>query len=192
MNSTYILIGLLASASYLIGFKAIFRGGYRPNLFTRTVFLCLAVNNLASVLKLGNQVSTTVLAWVTLLGSLLVFVGAIFRRAENLWGKTETISTILLIISFILWVFTDIPVLNLFIGLIAHSIGSLPTVVRAIKKPESENIPFWGLFALASIVALLSTTGHNFKDYLFVTYFCIFDSGMTILALRKYFKKKAK
>ncbi len=189
MTLTNLAILCFASISYIVGFYAIIKNGYRPNIFTRTVFLCLSLNSLASVIKLGTQSSTLTLAYVTFFGSLLIFTGSIIFKSERLWGKNETISTILLVTSLLIWIFTDFPLLNLCIGLIAHLLGSLPTVTRVIKKPGSENIPFWLLFALASIIALLSTHGSNIKDYIFAIYFCIFDSGMTILACRKYFIK---
>lgn len=190
MTFTNLAILFFAGISYLIGFHAILKKGYRPNLFTRIVFLCLSINNLASVISLHNQYSTLVLAWVTFIGSLLIFFGAIIFKGERLWGISETISTTLLIISLLFWIFTDVPVINLSIGLVAHLLGSLPTVVRVIKKPESENIPFWLLFAIASIITLFSTHSGNIKDYLFATYFCIFDSSLAILAFRKYLYKK--
>src|ERR1035437_2749670 len=190
MTLINLIILFLAGISYLIGFWAIFKKGYRPNLFTRIVFLLLSLNNLVSVIKLNNQSATLTLAWVTFFGSLLIFFGSIIFKGEHLWGRNEIISIILLVISFLFWIFTDIPLINLSIGLIAHLLGSLPTVVRVIKKPESENIPFWLLFAIASIITLLSTHSGNIKDYLFAVYFCIFDSALTILAFRKYFNKK--
>jgi hypothetical protein len=66
MNYIDITIGALALISYLIGFYAIFKNGYRPNLFTRIVWLGLALNNFVSVIKLGNQSSTISLALITL------------------------------------------------------------------------------------------------------------------------------
>lgn len=189
MTFTNLAILLFAGISYLIGFHAILKKGYRPNLFTRVVFLCLSVNNLASVISLHNQYSILVLAWVTFAGSLLIFLGAIIFKGERLWSRSETISTVFLIISFLFWIFTDIPLINLSIGLIAHLLGSLPTVTRVIKKPESENIPFWLLFAIASIITLLSTHSGNIKDYLFAIYFCIFDGTLAVLAFRKYWYK---
>ena len=184
------MILLFAGTSYLIGFYAILKKGYRPNLFTRIVFLCLAINNLASVINLHNQYSTLVLAWVAFVGSLLIFLGATIFKGDRLWGRNETISTVLLIFSLLFWIFTDIPLVNLSIGLIAHLLGSLPTVARVVKRPESENVPFWLLFALASIVTLLSTDGGNVKDYIFAAYFCFFDGALTILALRKFWHRK--
>jgi hypothetical protein len=189
MNLTYIVIAVLASLSYLLGFFAILKPEYHPNVFSRTVWLVLALNNLVSVVKLSSGTSTSILAWVTLFGSLLIFLGAIFIRGERLWGRSETISSMLLGISLLIWIFTDIPFINLCIGLIAHCIGSIPTLVRVFKKPQSENIPFWIFFALASIITFLSTHSDNPKDYLFAAYFCIFDSTMTVLAFRKYFTK---
>lgn len=187
MNLPNLAILLFAGASYLIGFHAIFKKGYRPKLFTRIVFLLLAINNLASVIKLGNQSSTVILAWVGFFGSLLIFIGAVIFRGERLWGRSEIISVILLVISLLFWILTDIPIINLSIGLIAHLIGSLPTLTRVIRKPESENIPFWLLFAIASVITLISTSGINIKDYVYAVYFCVFDGSLTFLSARKYF-----
>lgn len=178
----------MAGLSYLIGFYSILVNKYKPNLFTRIVWLALAVNNLISVIGLHNQKATIVLAWVTLAGSLLIFLGSIYN-GEKVWTRNETISSVLLVVSLLLWIFTDIPILNLCIGLIAHFLGSIPTVVRVIKKPESENIPFWFFFAAASLLAMTVINLGNIKDYLFAIYFCIFDGSMTLLSLRKYLKK---
>lgn len=186
-----ILIIFFASISYLIGFYAILTQEYRPNLFTRIVWFGLALNSIVSVIKLHNQGGTIALAWVALLGSLLILIGSIIKKGEQIWGKNESISLVLLIISLLVWIFTDIPLLNLSIGLIAHLIGSLPTVLRVIKNPKSENIPFWLFFAIASIIAFLSTNSVGIKGYLYALYFCIFDGGMVILSLRKYLNKKS-
>lgn len=184
----FTLIAIFAGLSYLIGFYAILQNKYRPNLFTRIVWLALAVNNLISVVNLHNQKATIVLALVTLAGSILMFLGSIYR-GEKVWTKNETVPSVLLGISLLLWIFTDIPILNLCIGLVAHFLGSIPTVVRVIKNPESENMPFWLFFAVASIIALSVTSLGSIKDYLFAIYFCIFDGSMALLSLRKYIKK---
>ncbi len=184
---TTILIIFFSSISYLIGFYAIVKKGYRPSLFTRMVWLALALNNLYSVIKLGNEIPTISLAWVTFLGSLLILIGSIFK-GERTFGRNEKIASVLLVASLLLWLYGGIPIINLLIGLIAHLIGSIPTVVRAVKEPESENIPFWFFFALGSLIAFLSTDNSSFKGYIFILYFLIFDSAMVMLSLRRYIK----
>lgn len=191
MSLSGIAILLFAGASYLIGFHAIFESGYRPKLFTRIVFLLLALNNLASVIKLGTQSSTVVLAWVGFFGSLLILIGALIFKGERLWGTSERVAAVLLVASLLVWIFTDIPIINLLIGLIAHFIGSLPTLTRVVRQPESENVPFWLLFAIASVITLLSTSGGNVKDYVYAIYFCLFDGALTLLSARKYLKRKS-
>ena len=184
----YLLIILFASLSYLIGFYEIYKNKYKPNLFTRSVWLALAFNNLFSVIKLHNQDVTLALAWVTLLGSLLIFGASLFK-GDKQWSKNETIPAILLLVSLFIWIFSDIPILNLCIGLLAHLLGSIPTVIRVIKNPKSESVPFWALFAVASILGIFLVQNGSFKDYLFLGYFCVFDGSMTLLSLRKYWTK---
>jgi uncharacterized membrane protein len=141
----YFLIGLFSSLSYLVGFISILRKKYQPKLFSRIVWLALSINNLISVLLLSMGMETRILAWVTFLGSALIFIGSLTYLKYD-FGLAEKIAAALLLISGLIWITTDIPLLNLFIGLIAHFIGSIPTLVRVIKKPEEENFSFWFFF----------------------------------------------
>ncbi len=180
-----IFIGIFAEVSYLIGFLAVLKKSYRPNLFSRIVWLGLALNTLVSVMKLHNQTPTLTLAWVMFLGSLLICIASIFY-GDRIFKKNEIIASALLIISLIFWFVIDFPLLNLLISLLAHLIGSIPTVVRVVKNPESENVPFWFFFALASVIGIFSTTNHGFGGYIYLLYYAIFDTGMTLLSARQY------
>ncbi len=189
MILTNILIGVFASVSYFLGFSAIIKKQYKPNLFSRFVWLGLALNNVISVIVLNNQLATVVLASITLFGSLLIFLGSIFL-GERFWGKGESVSTICLVVLLFIWIFADIPLLNLSIGLLAHFLGSIPTLIRVFKDPKSEDLSFWLFFALASLITFFSISKNEIKDYLFAVYFCLFDGGVVLLCLRKYFKSK--
>jgi hypothetical protein len=189
-NLGVLLVILFAGSSYLVGFYAVVKGKYKPNAFTRVVFLFLSVNNLISVINLDNQVSAKSLAWVIFLGSLLTFFSSVFVKGQKYWSLVETFSSILLFISLLIWIFVDIPMVNLLFGLFAHLIGSIPTFSRVLKDPTSENIPFWGLFALGSFIALFSIKGGEISDYIFVIYFCIFDTVLVLLAARRFLKRK--
>ena len=185
----YFLIGLFSSLSYLVGFISILRKKYQPKLFSRIVWLALSINNLISVLLLSMGMETHILAWVTFLGSALIFIGSLTYLKYD-FGLAEKIAAALLLISGLIWITTDIPLLNLFIGLIAHFIGSIPTLVRVIKKPEEENFSFWFLFFLGSVLALLVADTSVIKSYIFVLYFASFDGIMALCTSRKFFIKR--
>ena len=185
----YFLIGLFSSLSYLVGFISILRKKYQPKLFSRIVWLALSINNLISVLLLSMGMETRILAWVTFLGSALIFIGSLTYLKYD-FGLAEKIAAALLLISGLIWITTDIPLLNLFIGLIAHFIGSIPTLVRVIKKPEEENFSFWFFFFLGSVLALLVADTSVIKSYIFVLYFASFDGIMALCTSRKFFIKR--
>jgi hypothetical protein len=185
----YFLIGLFSSLSYLVGFISILRKKYQPKLFSRIVWLALSINNLISVLLLSMGMETHILAWVTFLGSALIFIGSLTYLKYD-FGLAEKIAAALLLISGLIWITTDIPLLNLFIGLIAHFIGSIPTLVRVIKKPEEENFSFWFFFFLGSVLALLVADTSVIKSYIFVLYFASFDGIMALCTSRKFFIKR--
>lgn len=185
----YFLIGLFSSLSYLVGFISILRKKYQPKLFSRIVWLALSINNLISVLLLSIGMETRILAWVTFLGSALIFIGSLTHLKYD-FGLAEKIAAALLAISGLIWITTDIPLFNLFIGLIAHFIGSIPTLVRVIKKPEEENFSFWFFFFLGSVLALLVADTSVIKSYIFVLYFASFDGIMALFTSRKFFIKR--
>ncbi len=187
MSVINVLIVIFACISYWMGFSAMFKKGYKPNLFSRFVWFGLALNNAVSVISLHNQTSTVILATITFLGSLLIFIGSLLK-GERVWHIGETISAIFLVVSLLIWIFTRMPILNLSIGLIAHFIGSIPTVIRVINDPKTENIPFWFFFDLASFLTLFSIHTGIAKDYIFALYFFVFDGIVLLLCLRRYIK----
>ena len=187
MITSFIII--LALASYAFGIYAIIKKTYKPNLFSRVVWLALGVNSLFTVIQLQNNKATLAIAWVAAFGSFLIFLGSLFSKGNRIFARNEIIASVLLVISLIIWLVADVPIINLSIGLIAHFVGSLPTLIRVIHKPSEENVLFWLFFALASLLAFIVTPKDSLKEYMYVLYYVIFDGGMTLLSLRQYSKK---
>ena len=181
-----ILILLFTVASYFFGAKAIVENRYRPNVFSRIIWLLVALNGLASVILLKNSSSIILFAVLGFLGSFLIFVLSLREKAS--FGLIELISTVLLLLSLALWFFVRIPFLNLTIGLVITFIGGVPTYIKALKDPYDENIPFWLFFTLASLVTLYNSDRSTLSGYLFPLYFLITNAGMTLLCLRRFVK----
>lgn len=174
----------------MIGARAIFNNKYRPNVFSRIIWLFLAVNNFVSVLVLKSSFPVLLLAGLSLLGNLVILLLSL-KKSKNIFGRTELITSILLLASLAVWIFTKLPLLNLTIGLIAHFIGGTPTYKKVIKDPRDEDTLFWLFFALASALTLMSIHRTQFSDYLYPLYFALFDSLMVVLCLRRYFGVKS-
>lgn len=188
MNLTNIFITLFTVASYFFGSKAILENRYKPNVFSRVIWLLVALNGLASVILLKNSYSVVLFALLGFIGSFIIFVLSL-NRSKRTFGPLELISSVLLLLSLGLWFYTRAPFLNLTIGLIITFIGGIPTYLKAIKDPYDEDIPFWLFFTLASIVTYISSDLSTVSGYLFPLYFLVTNGGMTLLCLRRYLKQ---
>ncbi|MEI8067614.1 MAG: hypothetical protein WCG91_01525 [Candidatus Shapirobacteria bacterium] len=182
-----ILIILFITASYFFGARAIYKNKYYPNVYSRVIWSLILINNLVSVILLKNDVSVLLLASLGCAGSLLILIMSL-KKSKKIFGPIEFISTIFLLVCLGFWIFTKMPFLNLSIGLIVGFIGGIPTFVKVIKNPESEDLLFWLFFALGSIVTLLNSDKNNFSGLLFSLYYLTVNGGMALLCLRRYIK----
>ena len=182
-----ILIIILTTASYFFGAKAIVENRYRPNLYSRIIWLLVALNGLVSVILLKNFPTVILFATLGFLGSFLIFILSL-HKSKRTFGLIELVSSVLLLISLCLWFFTKLPFLNLIMGLVVTFIGGIPTYLRVIKDPRDEDILFWLFFALASFFTLLDADRSSLIGYLFPLYFLITNAGMTFLCMRRYIK----
>lgn len=183
-----ILILIFTIASYFFGAKAILENRYRPNVFSRIIWLLVALNGLASVVQLKNSPSIILFAVLGFFGSFLIFALSL-RKSKASFGPIEFVSIVLLLISLALWYFTRFPFLNLIIGLVITFIGGIPTYIKALKDPYEEDIPFWLFFTLASLITFYDSDWSTLSGYLFPLYFLISNAGMTLLCLRRYVKR---
>lgn len=179
------IIVLCICASYYFGAKAILENKYKPNLYSRVIWLILAINGTISVILLQNASSVIWLALLGLVGNIVIFSLAL-KKSQRIFGPIEKISTILLIVSMLLWILLRSPILNLTIVLLVTFIGGIPTYLGAMKDPKSEELLFWLFFALGSLISLIYTDHTSIVEYLYPLFFFVVNTGVTALCLRRY------
>jgi hypothetical protein len=179
-----VLILLFGSSSYVAGILQILRNRYKPNVFSRIVWLVLAGNSYAALIASHSSSSSKLLSLIFLIGNAAICLLSFWKGTRTL-GKLEYICLALLVISGLVWIVFDAPLINLGIGLAAHFIGALPTYKRVWKNGSTESAAFWSLFCIASVLSLFDGNGAAIKDVLFPIYFTLFDGSMTVLSLRK-------
>lgn len=181
------IIALFVISSYSIAARAILKNKYHPSVYSRFIWLLLAINNFASIVALKSNNSTILLSGFVFLGSAVILLLSL-RKAKRKFDKTEFISTALLILSLAVWIFTRLPLLNLTIGLTAHLIGGIPTYKKVLKNPKDEYVLFWLFFSIGSLLTLITANKTNVSDYLYPLYFVLFDGSIVLLCLRRYAK----
>jgi len=185
----YILIIVLGLSSYIIGAYRIIKNKYTPNTFSRVVWLILAVNGFAGVYCSKSSPASILLAVVMLLGNILI-CSLSFSKGRSKIGPLEYVCVGLLFISVFIWIFFKSPLINLSISLIAHFIGAVPTYKKLWLNPYSEDIPFWALFFLASVLSIFNSDHSALKLVLYPYYYAFFDGSIILLAARRFIYKK--
>lgn len=180
----YILILLFGSASYFIGLKEMFAGKYAPSIFSRLVWLLLAITTSASVVVSKSTTASIVLTAIFLLGNAAICVASFWKGSKE-FNRLEYICLAILMISGIVWLVFKAPLVSLVVSLLAHFVGALPTYKRVMLKPTSESTGFWSLFFIASALGVAASWGQPAKLMIFPIYFVLFDGSMTFLSMRK-------
>lgn len=179
---------ILAASSYIVGYRSIHKGCYKPSIYSRAIWLFIAINSFSGVFLLHSKPNVLALSCMQVIGCLTMLIGA-WKHSSRTFGKIEYICTYLLISSVLVWFAFRSPILNLLIGIIAHFVGGIPSLFSVIKKPARENFLFWLFFASASLLTFISTDKTSIQNYLYPMYFMLFEGSMAILSSRQFFKK---
>ena len=184
-----ILVGFFGSVSYVVGVWQMMNGTYEPNVFSRVVWLLLAINSFAGVVVSHSTQASILLGGVLLVGNAAVCLVSFWKGTMG-FGKLEIFCSALLAVSALIWVLFNAPLVNLLIGLAAHFIGAIPTYKKVWADPQSESPPFWSLFLLASALSIIASFGSPVREIILPIYYTFFDGSMFLLSLRKRFMNK--
>lgn len=180
----YVLILVFGSASYIIGLKEMISGKYAPSVFSRVVWIMLAIISFAGVVVSRSTTASILLAGILLSGNAAICITSFWKGTRE-FNRLEFACLGILLISALVWVVFKAPLVSLVISLLAHFIGALPTYKRVLLKPSSESTRFWSLFFIASILSIVASLGQPLRLIIFPIYFTIFDGSMTFLSMRK-------
>lgn len=180
----YTLIAVLGVASYAVGVQQMLTDRYSPSVFSRVIWVLLAVNSFAGVVLSGGSASSILLGGILLLGNIAICVVSFWKGTREI-GAIEYVCILLLVSSIFIWIFSDAPLLNLSLSLFAHFIGGVPTYKKVLKDSRSESTAFWSLFFFASLLSVFTSEVTSLRSIVLPVYFVIFDGSMTLLTLRK-------
>lgn len=183
-NLLYVLILLLGIASYTAGLRQMLQGKYAPSVFSRVVWLLLAAISFAGVVASEGSSASTLLAGIFLIGNTAICVASFWKGSKD-FGKLELFCLLLLVASALVWILFNAPLVSLYISLLAHFVGALPTYRRVWSKPESESTLFWFFFFAASVLSIFASRGSALAAIAFPIYFTLFDGSLFMLSLRR-------
>jgi hypothetical protein len=176
------LITLFALLSYIIGTSEVLKGNFTPSIYSRIIWLLLAINSFVGVYQ-TSQGGTFILATVFLIGNAAICIAS-FKNGSLAFGKMEKFCSLMLLVCAITWIFSDLPLLSLFVSLFAHFVGGIPTLHKTWANPKAESLYFWALFFIASLLSVINDCQASWSGLVFSLYYTCFDGLMCLLCLR--------
>lgn len=121
---------------------------------------------------------------------LLWFFFASFINKNAFWkiGKLDITSGIIAVIAIILWMMVGEGNMAIFLAITANALAGVPTLVKSIKFPETENYIYF-LTSVAALITLLTIDDWSFATYGFTIYLLIMPSLITFFVVSKIGKK---
>ncbi len=180
----FILITFLGSASYCVGVSQMLKNKYSPSTFSRVIWVLLSINSFAGVILSHSSKASILLSAIFLLGNIAICITSFWKGTKEI-GKLEYLCLALLVLSGVIWIYFNAPLLNLIISLFAHFIGGIPTYKKVWLQPHSESVGFWSLFFFASLLSIFASDFSSITTIIFPIYFTVFDGSMFFLSSRK-------
>lgn len=156
------------------------KGHYKPSVFSRVIWVVLAINSFAAVVISESTKASILLAGTLLTGNFIICLISFWKGSRE-FGRLEYVCLALLAISGIVWILLDAPLVNLGIGLLGHLVGAAPTYKKVWIDPESESAGFWSLFFIASLLSIIASYGQAWDLIIFPIYYALFDGSMFAL-----------
>lgn len=152
------VVGIVAGALSFLAFVpyvlSTLQGKNRPNRATWIIWTAVGVSLLASYAASGAR-ETVWVAAANLLAFLFVLALSV-KYGVGGWKVLDVCCLIGAALGFLLWWWFDSPLPTLYSGLFIDLVGAVPTLVKAWKEPESEDLLAWVLFFIANALNLLA------------------------------------
>lgn len=187
MHRMHEIAGLIAGGLFLAAFIPyvilILDGRVRPNRATWIIWTILGFLILASYRSVGADA-----IWVAVAGAIgpLVILALSVRYGE---GGTAPLDLACLAgtgMGIVAWYLTSNPFVGLVIFLASDWFGSIPTIVKTWREPESESLVAWGLWWLGSVFQFLALSDWELRFSLYPLDFIVAQTIVILFALRRF------
>jgi hypothetical protein len=148
------MAGVISSFSYIPYIASIIRKETIPARASWIIWSLLSFTILASYHSLGAT-STIFLVIAYAVGTLITMVFSIFYGVGG-WTKFDRLCLAVSISSLVVWWITDSAFLALVMNIIVDLTGTLPTIKKVYRLPDSENKLAWSCFFVGSFFNVLA------------------------------------
>ena len=179
-----IVAGVIAFLAYIVYIVSIFKGESKPNRATWWIWSFMGLVIGVSYFFSGAE-NTIWVPLVEFLGPLSIAILSIKYGEGGLDDRTDIICLTGAIISIILWIIFDSPVVALVTNLVVDSFALIPTIKKSYLRPEGEDFWAWFGTGVADSLNLFAAERPSFAILLYPIYMLVSDLIIILILLLK-------
>ena len=180
-----IIAGIIAFSAYIIYIVSIFRGKTKPNRATWWIWAFMGFVLALSYYYSGAE-NTVWVPIVEFIGPLSIAILSLKYGEGGLKSKTDIICMAGALISVLLWIIFNNPVIALVTNLAIDSFAIIPTIKKSYLRPEGEDFWAWFGTGLADSLNMFAVEKFTFAILIYPIYMLVSDLIIIfILLLRK-------
>ena len=179
-----VIAGIIAFLAYIVYVISIFRGKSKPNRATWWIWAFMGLI-LALSYKFSGASNTVWVPYVEFLGPLSIAILSIKYGEGGLTDKTDLLCLFGAVISVILWIIFDSPVVALVTNLAIDSFAIVPTIKKSYLRPEGEDFWAWFGTGLADSLYMFAVERFSFVILLYPIYMLVSDLIIIFILLLK-------
>lgn len=184
-----LLLNLVGAVHYIV---MILGGQVRPNRASWLLWTIAPAVVFAAELDQGVGLRT-VMTFGIALGPLLVVVASFSTKAAY-WklGALDWACGGLSGLALVLWGVTDSAVVAIIFSIASDALAAVPTIMKAITHPHTENPLFFVCVSLGGALTLLTIQRWTFADWAFPVYILLFPGFLALLIWRRQAAQRVK
>jgi len=181
-----IIAGVIAFSAYIVYIISIFQGRSKPNRATWWIWAFMGLV-LALSYQFSGAINTIWVPYVEFLGPLSIAILSVKYGEGGLNNKTDLVCLFGAIVSIILWIIFNNPVVALITNLAIDSFAIIPTIKKSYLRPEGEDFWAWFGTGLADTLNMFAVERFTFAILIYPIYMLVSDLIIILILL---FRKK--
>lgn len=161
------VLGLVGSVRYTV---AIVRGQVRPNLVTWSLWAAAPLIGFFAQLDAGVGLPAVMTLAAGLGPAIVIATSVLARRYFALIGWFDLVCAAVAVTALGVWLVLGQSSLAVLFAVAADAVAALPTMVKAWRHPDSENILFYVLVGLGATITLLTISSWEPQSWAFAAY----------------------
>lgn len=176
--------GIIALFAYIVYVISILKRKTKPNRVTWWIWAFMGLV-LALSYKFSGANNTVWVPYVEFLGPFTIALLSVKYGEGSLENKTDLWCLFGAVVSIILWIIFDNPVIALVTNLAIDSFAIIPTIKKSYLRPEGEDFWAWFGTGMADTLNMFAVERFTFAILVYPVYMLVSDLIIILILLKK-------